>query len=368
MFTSVDFSRVTFAEPGFLWFLIVPAVALVAWAWRALVRRRDARRLARGRSMPVRERYAWLADLPFWLALTLASGLLIVAAARPQGPAISMRRGGVDIVVLQDGSASMRVQDVEGDRWRRSVKLVRLIADSLSWQDDRMALSLFAHVATPQVRLTKDPNTFFFFLDHLGEEPPYRLEEDTSWDSNAELGIHWGLRMLERDEELNGRSPNATIFVLISDGETWSGDIGKAIDAAQARGVPIFVVGVGTLAGAPLPDAVDAAGEPMKDSTTPSRSMLARDQLMRISSSGGGQYFEIGREPDRDIANAIIDAGRRLAPSLGSGETKEDLHWRAIVLAPFLLALGLVFVRDRQDLVLAVVVAGSSLLYLSSRI
>lgn len=368
MFTSVDLERVTFAEPGFLWFLVGPVLVLVLGLWRAFRRRRDARLVARSRTMPVRERYAWLADLPFWLALAVASALLIVAAARPQGPAISLRRGGVDIIVLADGSASMRVQDVEGDRWRRSVKLIRLIADSLSWQDDRMALSLFAHVATPQVRLTKDPNTFFFFLDHLGEEPPFRLEEDTSWDSNAELGIHWGLRMLERDEELNGKSPNATIFVLISDGETWTGDIGKAIDAAQARGVPIFVVGVGTLAGAPLPDAVDAAGEPMKDSTTPSRSMLARDQLMRISGSGGGQYFEIGRETDRDIANAIIDAGRKLAPSLGAGETTEDLHWRPVALAPFVLAFGLLFLRGRQDLVLTLVAAGVSLVWLSSRI
>ena len=48
----------------------------------------------------------------------IPSWLLIVATARPQGPAVSLRRGGVDIVVLQDGSASMRVQDVEGDRWR----------------------------------------------------------------------------------------------------------------------------------------------------------------------------------------------------------------------------------------------------------
>lgn len=368
MFTSIDLSRVTFAEPEYLWLLVAPALALVLLIWRAFFRRRDGRRIARSRTMPIRERYAWLSDLPFWLALTLAAALLIVATARPQGPAVSLRRGGVDIVVLQDGSASMRVQDVEGDRWRRSIKLIRLIADSLSWQDDRMALSLFAHIATPQVRLTKDPNTFFFFLDHLNEESPFRLEEETSWDSNAELGIHWGLRMLERDEELNGKTPNAVIFVLISDGETWTGEIGKAIDAAQARGVPLFVVGVGSLAGGPLPDAVDASGESMKDSTTPSRSMLARDQLQRIAGSGGGQYFEIGREPDRDIANAIVDAGRRLAPSRGAGETTEDLHWRPIAIAPFVLALGLLFVRDSQDLVIALVTAGASLVWLSGQI
>jgi hypothetical protein len=37
--------------------------------------------------------------------------------------------------------------------------------------------------------------------------------------------------------------------------------------------------------------------------------------LQRIAAAGGGQYFELDRDPDRDIANAIIDAGRAQAPA-----------------------------------------------------
>ena len=44
---------------------------------------------------------------------------------------------------------------------------------TLSWNNDRIAMALFAHIASPQVRLTKDPNTFFFFLDHLNRESPF---------------------------------------------------------------------------------------------------------------------------------------------------------------------------------------------------
>ena len=54
------------------------------------------------------------------------------------------------------------------------------LGESLAWKDDRMAMALFAHIAAPQVRLTKDPNTFFFFLDHLAQESPFRLEDDTT--------------------------------------------------------------------------------------------------------------------------------------------------------------------------------------------
>ena len=120
-------------------------------------------------------------------------------------------------------------------------------------KSDRVALALFAHVATPQIRLTTDPNTFFFFLDHLDKEPPFRIEEDTTWDTNLELGLHWGIRMIERDEELHGKSPNAKMFLVLSDGELWSGEVQKTLEECKARNIPIFVVGVGTLAGGRMP-------------------------------------------------------------------------------------------------------------------
>jgi hypothetical protein len=49
-------------------------------------------------------------------------------------------------------------------------------------------MALFAHIAAPQVRLTKDPNTFFFFVDHLDATSPFRIEDETTWDTNLEQG------------------------------------------------------------------------------------------------------------------------------------------------------------------------------------
>ena len=53
-----------------------------------------------------------------------------------------MRTAGVDLVVLQDGSASMHVTDVKPDRWQRSTKFLRVVAESLQWTNDRIALAL----------------------------------------------------------------------------------------------------------------------------------------------------------------------------------------------------------------------------------
>jgi Ca-activated chloride channel family protein len=346
----IDFARLTFAEPQFLWLLAIPALLTLLWVWRLIRRRADTNRLARQRLLPVRERFALVGDLPFWLSLILASAMLIVALARPQGPATAVRQGGIDLVILQDGSASMHVKDVVGDRWQRSIKFLRVIGDSLSWNNDRIAMALFAHIASPQIRLTKDPNTFFFFIDHLDQASPFRIEDETSWDTNLELGIYWGLRLIERDQEIHGKSPNAKVFVMISDGESWSGEVQKSLKKASEQGVPLFVVGVGTLGGARMPEFKDEHGEVMVDPETPIISRLDRPALMRIAAAGGGQYFELDRDSDRAIANAIIDAGKKSAPTLAPSEQAEDLYWRFIVVAGLLPFLGLLFLRDRAEL------------------
>jgi hypothetical protein len=347
---KIDFGQITFGQPDYLWLLAVPGLLLVIWIWRFVRRRRDNRTLAARRTLPVRERFALAGDLPFWLCLIAATACLVGALARPHGPASSVRQGGVDLVILQDGSASMRVQDVPGNRYQRSMRFLRLLGDALSWKSDRIALALFAHIATPQIRLTTDPNTFFFFLDHLDKEPPFRIEEETTWDTNLELGLHWGIRMIERDEELHGKSPNAKMFLVISDGELWSGEVQKRLEETVARNIPVFVVGVGTLGGGKMPAFLGPDGEEIKDPDVPTTSRLDRPSLQKIASEGGGQYFELDRDGDRHIANAIIDAGKRLAPSITVSDDAEQLYWYFLSLAALFVVGGALFLRDRADL------------------
>ena len=340
-------NTITFGAPLFLWLLAAPAVLLVAWLWRFWRRLSDLRRLRRQRSLPIRERFAIGGELWSWLFFILALASLAVALARPRGVTTVVNRAGVDIVILQDGSASMHVSDVIGNRWQRSMTFLRLLGDSLSWNDDRMALTVFAHIATPQIRLTNDPNTVFFFLDHLHGRPPFRLEDDTTWDTNLEQGIAWGLRLLEKDRELHGPSINGKLFVMLSDGEAWSGEVARSIERAVREHVPLFVIGVGTLAGGALPETPHADGT--KD-PSPGQSRLDRASLQRIAAAGGGQYFELDRDPDRDIANAIIDAGRRQAPAAIEEGTADELYWRFLAAAMALAALGALLFRERAEL------------------
>ena len=364
---KIDLDTVRFAEPGYLWLLIVPAALLFVWGWQLGRRRRDARQFRQHRRLPVRERFPVFGGLVFWLCALIATAFVILALARPTAAIALVRTAGVDLVVLQDGSASMRTPDVTGDRWQRSIRFLRVLGESLAWKDDRIAMACFAHIATPEVRLTKDPNTFFFFLDHLNTESPFRLEDDTTWDTNIELGIAWGLRLIERDTELYGKSPNAKAFVLITDGQAWSGEVARSLRLARAQQVPVYVVGVGTTVGGWIPEPPPPQTIPGRPSLPPPapqpkiRSSLDRNSLATIATAGGGEYYELDREGDREIANKIIDAARKRAGSRGLEVASEELYWRCLVAAAALMGAGLIFLQERIELWLQATGAAAAL-------
>jgi Ca-activated chloride channel family protein len=344
-----------FGVPALLGLLAVPALLLALICWRITRRRIDLRRLTRDRTVPFRSRFGFGGELVFWLSVVIATASFVVALARPQAALSTPRPAGIDIVILQDGSASMHVKDEvladgrAGDRWQRSMEFLRRLGDALSWRDDRIAMTAFAHIAAPQIRLTRDPNTYFFFLDHLHSRSPFRLEDDTTWDTNLELGIDWGLRIVSKDEELRGRSPNAKLFIMLSDGEAWSGEVAKAIERVRQRGVPVDVIGVGSLAGGPLPVVKGEDGLELPIDG-PRVSRLDRDSLRRIASAAGGGYYELDRDADTAIARSIVGAGRRLAPPVAATTETEDLYWWFLAAGWGVLAVGMVFLREPTEL------------------
>ena len=359
MVLGIDLGTVSFAEPLYLWLLAVPGVLLCVWIWRVLRRRADVRRFGHGRVAPVAERHPFVGDLAFWVALGLATVFCTLALARPVARVSAVRRASADIVILQDGSASMHVTDVAPTRWRRSIEFLRAFGETLSWRGDRVALALFAHHAAPQVRLTRDPNALFFFIDHLGDEPPFPLMDDPTWDTNIETGLAWGLQLIDVDEQLFGGSTNPKAFMVISDGQAWSGTVARAVAMARARDIPVYTVGVGTATGGVIPDPLGRA---------PIHARLDRASLTEIARAGGGQYFEIGREPDNYVAASIISSIRRRIPGAQVYESTEELYWQLLFAAAMVLCAATCFIRRRVELWWAAGGAVVALLVLATRV
>src|SRR2546427_845353 len=341
MLPWIDTGSLTFGQPLYLWLLIIPGVLLVLGFWRVLRRRLDVRRSAAVRISPVVPGHALFGDLGFWLCVVLATSLCIVALARPQATTAVVRRAGADFIILQDGSASMYARDVQPDRWRRSIKFLRTFAESLSWRGQRVALALFAHRAAAQVRLTRDPNALCFFLDHLGEHSPFRLEDDPTWDTNIEEGLYWGLNLVTYHEQLFGKTANAKAFIVISDGQAWSGQVANALAEARARGSIVHVVGVGTTSGAIIP-----APSLEFEESAPIRAVLDRGSLRDIARAGGGDHYELDRQSDREIASRIIASVQRMATVVQKEKSTTDLYAECLLAAAVLLWLGTLLLRS----------------------
>jgi Ca-activated chloride channel family protein len=354
----IDFGSIRFGEPLYLWLLAAPAVLFLLWCVQVLRRRSDARKYRAARLVPVHERFSGIGDLGFWLALIFALAFTILALSRPQGITAIVRSPGVDIVMLMDGSTSMRVRDMGIDRWQRAMQWVRTLTKTLSWTGDRMALATFADIAVPQVRLTRDPNTILFFLDHLDDEPTFRLENDTSWNTNVEDAIYWGVKLVDTDQEMYGSSKNARTFVVVSDGQVWSGNVQRAINAAAGRGISIDVIGVGTSNGGIIPLPRDEKGVVLAG-FEPIRSTIDRTSLREIARAGNGEYFELGTTSDEQIAARIIQNASRRSGNDQVDEALDELYWYLLAAAAGCVGLGVLFLKQRLELGFAVITAAA---------
>ena len=90
------------------------------------------------------------------------------------------------------------------------------------------------------------------------------------------------------------------------------------------------------------------------------RSALDRNSLVQIAVAGGGEYFEIGDEPDRVVAFRIVDRLRRQSPPLEPVETVEELYKRFLIAAAVVLCAGGLLVRKPVELVWHAAGAGAA--------
>src|SRR5262249_21953164 len=119
---------------------------------------------------------------------------------------------------------------------------------------------------------------------------------------------------------------------------------------AGARHTPVYVAGAATPLGGIIPEPPKKPGPGSPPPEAPVRSSLDRPSLAMIANTGGGEYLELDREGDREIANRIIDAARKRAGSRGLQEESDELYWRCLVVAAALLCVGVLFLQERVEL------------------
>ena len=309
------------AQPLWLWALLLLPLLAAGEVWAV---RRDRDRTARlvsralwGRVLR-RPREAWR-FVRLGLLLTGAAGV-IVALAQPRWGLVreKLEREGVDVVLVADTSASMGVEDVQPNRFFVARAALSSLLDRL--EGSRFALVALEGEAYPLVPLTLDADAVGLFLETM--EPGIVPTPGTSLGA----GLAKALEMFV------DKSRNNKVIVLASDGEDLEGEVDAAVRKAREAGVVVHTIGVGTPAGAPVPD-VDRDGNrtgfKKDESGTVVISKLNEANLKEIARATGGQYVHVtAASPSAwQIAAAVEGMEQRTLAQEYSYRRKERFQW-----------------------------------------
>ncbi len=269
-----------FENPAFLYLLIIIPVFILI---RLLGIRKRKRKLKKFGDIELVKQlmpdvsYSRRA-LKFWLMMA-ALALIIVMLARPQmGTKISQeKRSGIEVIISLDISNSMRAEDVVPSRLDKSKMLIENMVDNFT--NDKVGLVVFAGDAFIQLPITSDYVSAKMFLQNV--DPSLIATQGTDLAGAIDLSS----KSFTQQDKV-GRA-----ILIITDGEDHEGGAIEAAKKARKNGIRVFVLGVGSPKGSPVPD---GNGGYMKDNTGQEvMSALNEDMCKQIAEAGGGAYIHV---------------------------------------------------------------------------
>ena len=211
--------------------------------------------------------------------LLLALALLIVMLARPQfGTKISReKRTGIETIIAMDISNSMLAEDVTPSRLDRSKMMVENLVDNFT--NDKIGLVVFAGDAFIQLPITSDYVSAKMFLSSI--DPSMIATQGTDIATAISMASHSFTQ-----QEGIGKA-----IIVITDGEDHEGGAIDAAKEAKDLGHRVYVLGVGSPKGAPIPT---GNGDYMKDNTGQTVMTGLNEEMCRqIAEAGGGAYIHV---------------------------------------------------------------------------
>ena len=318
----------TLAHP--LWLLLFLPLGWLAWrAWAARARREDAVTFSSTSDAAALPPSIWtrLRGLPSAL-LFASAALMTLAMARPQTRDATVERTseGIDIVLALDISTSMTAEDFVPNRFEAARRVASEFVDGRA--SDRVGLVVFAARAYTQAPLTLD----YRFLQRMLGEVRIGLVED---------GTAIGTALATATARLRDSDAESKVVILLTDGQNNRGEVDPltAAEAAEALGVRVYAIGVGSEKGGRGRSRLPFGGSLLSPSAE-----VDEEALQAVAAQTGGRYY---RATDTEALREIYDA-------IGALETTEieetvflDVDekyplalWPALALAALAVALS----------------------------
>lgn len=326
-----------FENPEYLFLiLLIPVFATLHYLWnihkRRQIRKFGDQDLVRSMMIDVSRLRP---ELKFWL-LQASLLCMIIAIARPQyGTKIDTReRKGIEAIIALDVSNSMLAQDVKPDRLEKSKMMVSNLVDNMT--DDKVGLIVYAGQAFTQLPITSDYVSAKMFLETIS---PQMIDVQ---GTDIATAINLAMKSFTPQEGVS-----RAIFI-ITDGEDNEGGAIQAAKEAAKAGVHVYVLGIGSPDGAPIP--VPGTSQYIIDNEGNTVVSHLNEQMCRdIAVAGNGNYIYV------DNSSSAQEKLFKYVDQLGKANIETQMYsefdeqFQGFVILSIILLILSVVILEREN-------------------
>lgn len=272
-----------------------------------------------------------------FVLVSLAFTFVTLAAANPQigSKTEEIKREGVEVIIAIDISNSMKAEDLKPNRLERAKQAVLKLIDKL--KNDRIGIVLFAGDTYLQLPLT---------MDYAAAK---LLTSSIDVDLISQQGTAIGNAINLALDSYTEQSEKYKALIIITDGENHEDDaLGAARDAAS-KGVVIHTIGMGSIAGAPVPiySQGGLSGFIRDREGNSVISKLDPVMLQQIATEGGGKFIH-ATGTDLDLSELLDElAGMEKKEFASQIFTEYDDKFQYFLAIGLLLMISEIFFSER---------------------
>ena len=327
-----------FADPNFLYLLFLLPGVVAIYLFSNHRRRQHIRAYGdpelMKELMPTVSKYR--PDVKFWMMFA-ALTLVIILLARPQfgSKMETVKRSGVETVIALDISNSMLAEDVVPSRLEKAKKLISRLVDTFN--NDKVGLNVFAGDAFTQLPITTDYVSAKMFLESIS---PALISTQGTDIGGA---IRLGMKSFTPQEGV-GRA-----IIVITDGENHEGGALEAAKEASDKGMQVFVLGIGSQDGSPIP--VERGSNDFRRDKDGNVIVTKLNEQMcqEIAKAGNGVYIRV------DNSNSAEKALNKEIAKLSKSDveskvfTEYNEQFQAVAWLILLLLVGEMLILERKN-------------------
>ena len=212
------------------------------------------------------------------LELALISVILMLARPQQANGISQEKRSGIETIIALDISNSMRAQDVSPTRLDRAKMMVENLVEN--FVNDKIGLIVFAGDAFVLLPITSDYVSAKMFLNTI--DPSMIVNQGTDIAGAIEMAM----------QSFTQQEHVGKAIIVITDGEDHEGGAVEAAKEAHEKGFNVYVLGIGSTKGSPVPDP-DTGNYMIDNQGNTVMSRLNEQMCREVAQAGGGAYIHV---------------------------------------------------------------------------